>query len=177
VQPKNHIELLPGGLVAVRLTQGFDALIDLADLFLIAPYRWCVRRTGRSLYAQTMVSKDGRKRPLRMHHLIQPLLPGELTDHRNRNGLDNRRSNLRKATKADNQRNQPRKSTNTSGFRGVSWDRNQSKWVANIKMNYRHFYLGAYDLPEQAARAYDRAARQYHGEFASLNFPAEGLDS
>jgi hypothetical protein len=90
----------------------------------------------------------------------------------NRNGLDNRRANLRFATRAQQVCNMRQRGSNT-GFRGVSFSKERNKFYASIQHNYRTIPLGRYSTAEEAARAYDEAARKYHGEFATLNFPVK----
>jgi AP2 domain len=98
----------------------------------------------------------------------------ERTDHRNRNGLDNQRKNLRPATKAENARNLPAmRKVATSRYKGVSLHTLNGRWRARIKTDTGRVSLGVYATEEEAARAYDAAARVYHGEFAYLNFPDE----
>jgi hypothetical protein len=111
-----------------------------------------------------------------MHRDVMGAPDGLLVDHINQNGLDNRRSNLRIATGAQNQRNAHgrgihRGKASSSAFRGVS--RSKGKWGAHVSVNGRNIRLGTFVTEEAAARAYDKAARQYHGEFAGLNFPDE----
>ncbi len=96
----------------------------------------------------------------------------ECADHVNHNTLDHRRSNLRKATYFENAYNRIIKVANKSGFRGVSPVSLSYKWQARIRHQGTEIYLGCFNSLEEAARAYDDAARKFHGEFANLNFPA-----
>lgn len=89
------------------------------------------------------------------------------SDHINRNKLDNRRCNLRPATDSQNSCNQGIQKNNTSGYKGVHWS--YGKWRAVIGVNGKKIYLGSYNDPKEAARAYNKAALKYHGEFAVLN--------
>lgn len=89
------------------------------------------------------------------------------SDHINQDKLDNRRYNLRPATFSQNGCNQGVQKNNTSGYKGVFW--NQGKWMTQIKVDGKVIYLGYYDDPKEAARAYNKAALKYHGEFAVLN--------
>lgn len=108
-----------------------------------------------------------------MHRVILGL-PGEMDgDHRNGDGLDNRRSNLRPATAMQNSQNQGVRKTNKAGLKGVSWWGPLGKWKAGIQANGTPVHLGYFETPEAAARAYDAAARLYHGEFAKTNFSQE----
>jgi hypothetical protein len=147
---------------------GRAALVDDEDYALISQYRWYARMISSKIYAFTS-SRCGPRvvdRPIGMHELITGY---DLTDHKNGDGLDNRRENLREATVAQNLRNRGCPVNNTSGFKGVS--RKRDKWTAGIKANGVHKRLGGFATPEQAARAYDAMAIELHGEFACLNFP------
>lgn len=96
----------------------------------------------------------------------------QVVDHINGNGLDNRRENLRIATMSSNQWNQRKQRRCTkSKFKGVGLDDRTNKWSADIRAYKQRFYLGSFVLEEDAAMAYDAAARKLHGEFARLNFP------
>lgn len=90
-------------------------------------------------------------------------------DHINRNGLDNRRINLRAATAFQNLGNQALRSTNKSGYKGVNWNRLRRKWQGSIKIHGRSRHLGMFTDPVDAARAYNAAALEAWGEFAWLN--------
>ena len=90
-------------------------------------------------------------------------------DHINGNGLDNRRSNLRPASRSQNGANRGAPSNNTSGFKGVT--RFRLKWMAKIQVHGRTIHLGLFATPQEAARAYDTAALEHFGEYARPNFP------
>jgi hypothetical protein len=147
------------------------ALIDEEDADAVLNHKWHVRREGRRLYyAATNVHRDGQRTILRLHTF---LTGWPIVDHQNHDGLDNRRSNLRQATKCQNQQNQRLRSDNKSGYKGVFWDKRDRKWHARIRANGRAVSLRYHLTAEDAARAYDAAARELHGEFAWLNFPEE----
>jgi hypothetical protein len=105
-----------------------------------------------------------------MHRRILNPAPGKVVDHFNGNRKDNRRSNLRECTQAENRRN-TRKSRGTSRFKGVSWHCQMGKWQAKICHNGKSIHLGLFDDEVEAARACDKAAREFFGAFACLNFP------
>ena len=92
-------------------------------------------------------------------------------DHRNCNGMDNTRENLRPATRGQNTCNKPKRKNTTSRYIGVHWAKRDKRWVAQIKYSGGKKWLGNFDSEEAAARAFDEAARRYHKEFARLNFP------
>ena len=94
-----------------------------------------------------------------------------LVDHWDHDGLHNVRANLRVANKSANGANRRKSSNNTSGFKGVTTHRQTGKWQAEIKVGGKHRYIGIFDTPEEAAKAYDDVAHEAFGEFALLNFP------
>jgi hypothetical protein len=98
--------------------------------------------------------------------------PERQVDHINLDRTDNRWANLRAATQAENQRNTSSREGSSSKYLGVSWRKDRNKWKACIRHNGRLRGLGTFGCEADAAHAYDKAAAQFHGEFASLNFPA-----
>lgn len=147
----------------IILTQGKIALVDDADYESISKFRWYAHFNGSKWYAM----RDTATEQFRMHRQILGVTSNKiLVDHRNRDGLDNQRHNLRRATKAENAINSKLRKGNKSGLRGVHFDKARGKWAA--RLSYRH--LGRFDDPLEAARAYDRAALKHHGEFARLDF-------
>lgn len=104
--------------------------------------------------------------------LLHKLIVGyPIVDHINQDKLDNRKCNLRSATNSQNQWNQSKPKNNTSGYKGVYWDKQRQKWRAQIKINGRRRFLGYFDDILDAARSYDKAALELFGDFAVLNFP------
>lgn len=107
-----------------------------------------------------------------MHHLVIDIPPGLFPDHINHNGLDNRKANVRPVTRAQNVWNRRKfKRPTRSKYKGVDWAIDMKRWRARIRVNGRRIYLGSFSDELEAAKAYDRAARKYHGQFAALNFP------
>lgn len=164
------------GTLRVQIGEGWFATIDEADLPLIAPFSWrpWFNRSG-SVYAY---ARSG----VYMHRLIAGTSTGQETDHRNGDGLDNRRANLRTASPSQNRANsgKPRRpdgSAHTSQYKGVTWRKDSGKWSAKITAldpvlgRSRCRYLGMFTNEAVAARAYDAAALAQWGEFARLNFP------
>lgn len=159
----------------IQLTQGKVALVDDADFEWLNQFKWyaAYQRTGAHWYAQRRESSAS-SRKLLMHRVIldvdDPMLE---VDHKDRNGLNNTRANLRQATRAQNQQNGILPRNNTSGYKGIYLDKRRGKWQAKIRYNGKQHYIGQFDGPEAAARAYDAAARKHFGEFARCNFPLE----
>jgi hypothetical protein len=157
--------------IEVPLTQGQVALIDEVDAEAVLVHRWAAHRIGKTFYAAARARPDGGPEIIHLHTF---LTGWPLTDHRNGNGLDNRRANLREATKSQNAANRGLDRNNTSGFKGVYWNKAERKWQAHIQVDGKKRTLGRFPDPEDAARAYDAAALDAFGEFAWLNFP-EGV--
>lgn len=106
-----------------------------------------------------------------MHRFILDLKKEDPdVDHKDGNGLNNQRSNLRTATRAQNARNRRIRTDNTSGFKGVTWRKDLGKWNAFIEIKTKRIHLGYFTDPMEAACAYDMAAVKYFGEFAHCNF-------
>jgi len=106
-----------------------------------------------------------------MHHDVLKVGSNTQLDHRNGNGLDNRRRNLRRATPQQNSRNQKKRTGCTSRYKGVRWFQRLLKWHAYICVDYRQIHLGYFIEEKDAAKAYDRAAKRYFKGFARLNCP------
>lgn len=166
----------PGDLSACKtakltLSRGLVALIDAADLPLVGEYKWSALRGTRTFYAtRSLRLANGARASQRLHQLILGITG---IDHIDGNGLDNRRTNLRLASKEENGANQ-RKTRGTSAFKGVSWNKRNSRWEAKVQVSGRLRHLGSYRDEIEAALAYDAAAREMFGEFAALNFPLPG---
>jgi len=146
-------------------TRGHVVFTDAADVEVLRAASWRVYARKRYPHIIRVIGHwKGRNRTLAQ--VILPCAP--LADHRDRDPTNNRRANLRPATHAQNAQN--RRFVTVGGrFKGVSLLRGRHR--AAIWLNGRNRYLGVYDVPEDAARAYDAAAREHFGEFAFLNFP------
>lgn len=154
--------------IGVRLTLpcGRVALFDACDEELVAPYSWRSFVRPRTAY----VVASHHSLPVKMHRLILGAPDGVLVDHRDRNGLNNCRYNLRLATTSQNAHNQGARG-GSSQFKGVWWKPKVSRWRASITHERKKITLGHFVNEVDAARAYDAAALRLHGEFAVLNFP------
>lgn len=158
----------------IPLTKGKVALVDDEDFELVSQYKWHVQKTHRTFYAVTEIigaRKAGQRRLLSMQNLILPPPLGKRVDHKDRDGLNNQRSNLRHATNSQNCANRVSGKTPLSGYRGVRLYRQctQRPWAAQFMVRGKTLTFGYYATPEEAARTYNEAASKIWGEFAILN--------
>lgn len=155
-----------GDIAYVPLTQGYEAIIDAADAPAVGYYRWHAQKSGTSVYAVRNIRlDDGRWTLLALHTALTGF---SRADHRDGDGLNNRRGNLRCATVAQNSHNQRKGRNNTSGFKGVHFESQTGRWRASIRMDGKLYRLGRYDTPEAAHSAYCLASEQMHGEFGRV---------
>lgn len=148
----------------LELTQGLSAVVSDVDFAWVNQWKWHAVKVGRTYYAARRIKSHTRY----LHQEIANRMGLCRVDHKNRDGLDNRRSQLRPASAAENAQNRRKRLQCSSRFKGV-WLRKSGRWGAAIMPNYRQIYLGEFESEVEAARAYDRAACQYYGRFAMLN--------
>jgi hypothetical protein len=150
---ENHAEIV---LYDKKCEEVGRALIDLEDVEKCRKYKWHLSDTGYAL----------RGTRLKLHHLIVDFKP---VDHKNRNKLDNRKENLRKANKSQNMRNIYSHKDSVSKYKGVSLYGKNKRWRARIYVKNKEIHLGSFKDEKDAALAYNEAAKKYFGEFACLN--------
>ena len=157
-------------IVFIPLTQHKVAVIDFDDFEKVRPYKWYAQLIHKQWYATRLFYLGGKRKTGYLHILLCPG-GGKEVHHIDGDGLNNRRLNLQRRTHAQNLQGFQRKKTGASSrFRGVCWFKRDSVWVSYLKKNGRLHHLGRFENEEDAARAYDAAARKYFGEFASPNF-------
>ncbi len=141
------------------------ALVDDEDFEWLSQWKWSARKSHNTFYAQRNVNKDGKRTSLQMHRAI---LGAVRLDHKDGNGLNNCRSNLRPATSSQNGQNTGRYRTNTSGHKGVTWDKRRQKWLVQHQVDGHKKHVGYFDDVEEAGRAYREAVSRVFGEYASV---------
>lgn len=156
----------------IPLTQGKFAQVDDDDFAFLTQWKWFAHFDGNNFYA----GRQENQKELKMHRVIMNCNDGELVDHIDINGLNNQKLNLRKCTFAENLRNKKKYKNNQSNFKGVKTIRKKKKhevrvfYIARITIDRNCIYLGSFNDEVEAAKAYDTAAIEHHGKFASLNF-------
>lgn len=157
-------------IVEIAMTQGKVVVIDEEDLDIVRHISWCPKKDREGWYARGVIPET--KRRVYMHRLILGITdPNTEVDHRDGNGLNNQRANLRQATRTQNARNKGKHKVKQSRFKGCYQrnDRRNRLWRSTICVNGKSKQLGYFTTEEEAARAYNEAAKQYFGEFARLN--------
>lgn len=159
----------------ISLTKGKFALVDDADFEYLNQWKWCASKSRKSktFYAMRNARENGKNVGYRMHSVLMQTPKGMKTDHRNGDGLDNRRENLRVCNHANNLMNQSKRIDNKSGYKGVRFfPRSRSKtnpWRAEIRFEGKTRHLGLFPSLIAAAEAYDKSAKELFGDFAKLN--------
>ena len=155
----------------IPLSKDKIALIDDDDFERINQYKWHAHKGHSTHYARMRVRlRDGNRKNISMHRFIMNHPLGLSVDHIDGNGLNNTRSNLIIATASQNMANSRPKKTGSSRYKGVFWNTLKNRWTSAIRVSGKLIFLGHFNKEEQAAEAYDNAAREYFREFARLNF-------
>lgn len=149
----------------IVLTQFKHSILDDEDFRLFSKNKWCAMKSKKSYYA---IRKFGEK-TLYLHREILKCKTGEIVDHINGNGLDNRKNNLRICSNAENSRNR-KILKHSSKYKGVYWNKSKNKWHAQICFNYKNINLGYFKNEMAAAFRYDLKAKALFGQYASTNF-------
>jgi hypothetical protein len=158
----------------IDLGSGIFAIVEQRDYYRVKKLNWSIGGKGNCIYAVHYEKvESGNVIRVHMHRFIMGEPAGKLVDHHNSNKLDNRRGNLRIASYSENNSNRQKKQGTSSQYIGVHLNKKTGRWIAQIRIDGKSTHLGSFASEADAARAYDRAAKKYHKEFAKLNFPEE----
>jgi hypothetical protein len=166
-----------------NLTQGFVSIVSVEDADLLAAHRWTValnRRRGTPYVRRAITDESGKPHPLYLHKAITGVVGSAQVDHKNGVGLDNRRSNLRPATRGQNMANQRSRRRRSPHIpEGITLPKGVTYLPACKKRPFRAevggTHIGCFTTAEEAARAFDKRAYELWGEFAFLNYPDEPM--
>lgn len=151
------------GLVSIEMKHGIVSIVSIQDYETIRNYKWCAAKRANTHYA---VARDRKtKKNVLMHRILLNAKPDEQVDHRDGDGLNNQRNNIRKCSIFDNMQHTKFRKNNTSGHRGVQYRSDRGVWSARIMAKRRYISLGCFAKKEAAVMAYFDAAKKYHGEF------------
>ncbi len=161
----------------IKLTQGKIALIDDEDYELFSQDKWCVSKSENVYYAVRVITIEGQQKTILIHREIaarilrRSLRKNEEIHHINGDGLDNRRCNLKVVSRSQHMMSSKKRNGQyTSKYKGVSWCKRDKKWITQIRLNGKLMHIGYFKNELDAAKAYDKTAKELFGEFVKLNF-------
>lgn len=157
----------------IPLTQGKFALVDDEDFDYLMQWKWRLLKGKYTYYAITSIYRERKRSTESMHRMILKPKEGQWIDHKNRNGLNNTRLNIRTCTMSQNAQNRRAIKNTTSKYKGVMWHPRLKKWKVQIYSSVKCIYLGVFADEVEAAKTYDKKAKGLFGEFAKFNFNGE----
>ena len=154
----------------IPLTRGEYAIVDSEYFEWLNQWKWNLDERGKYFYAvRWLPKKDGKQKKVSMHRFITSAPDGMEVDHINGDCLDNRKANLRVCSHAENQRNSRVRKDNTSGYKGVCFNKKSKRWKAQIRIGGgERLHLGYFPTAEEASFAYNEAAKKHHGDFTKV---------
>lgn len=163
--------LADGKTVKVPLTRGQFALVDALDFNVVSAYKWFALKAPTKWYAVRSKMVNCKRFTVYMAREIMNTSAECEADHKDGDGLNNRRKNLRNCLHVQNSRNlKVSRRNNKTGLKGVHWCNTSRRFIARIRCNYKIICLGYFQEAKKAALAYDEAAKKLFGEFSRLNF-------
>ena len=150
-----------------RYANKYFALVDDEDYDYLNQWKWCAKKDKTTYYAMRTIWINGKPNGILMHRLVIKANNGMMIDHKDMNGLNNQKFNLRICTQSQNRMNG--RARGKSKYLGVCY-RDNKYIMAVISINGKQKKLGTFKTEEEAAKRYDEFAKIYHGEYANLNF-------
>jgi len=163
----------------ILLSQNKVTLVDDSDFYTLSQYNWCAYKDCRNFYVVGRLRIRGNRKMVKMHHIIMGYpAPGFVSDHRDGNGLNNQRYNLRFLTHRESCLNR-KHTSRISKYPGVIWMEKNKKWASQLWINKEHKYLGSYFTEEDAFNAYMAVVRKTNPQFGKdfRIFDQDGIDS
>lgn len=142
-------------------------MVDNEDFEELNKHKWYAHDGNCTFYAHRHSIINGKDKTILMHRVISKTPTGLLTDHIDGNGLNNQKKNLRDATHSQNLQNRKKHKNNTSGYRGVSWNKDTKKWAAIVGVNGKYIYLGLFTSKNSANKICKETRKKYYGEFSN----------
>lgn len=157
----------------ILVIHGFEVILDDEDFERVSAFSWRIVQSDLRKYGLVYFihswSEGHKIKNIILHRFVMGSHPGDpIIDHANGNTLDNRKANLRPCTHSQNCWNCKKPKNNTSGYKGVVWDKSKGKWIAQIQVYKKRIKLGTFDIKEEAAKAYRIASLEYHGQFGRV---------
>lgn len=153
----------------IPLTLGNFAQVDDEFYDYLNQFKWHTHKDRKRCYARTTIKIDGAPKKVLMHRIVLKPKINEVCDHKDGNGLNNTKENLRICTRSQNSKNQKPKNGGSSLYKGVYFNKDTGKWLARITTNRNCKYLGLFGNEIDAAKEYNNEALKMHGEFAKIN--------
>lgn len=148
----------------IKLTQGYNTIVDDADFQYLSKWKWFYNKG----YVRRSDYSTGKLIKIYMHREIMKPPKGMVIDHIDSDKLNNQRSNLRICTHQQNQCNRKKYKNNKSGYKGVSFNKRDCKWVAGIGVGGMKKHLGSFTTAEEASKAYEQASIKLHGVYGKV---------
>lgn len=151
----------------IQLTQGQVTIVDDDDFESVSKYKWYAQRRRNTFYAVRHIKSGDKYINLQLHRFLMNPKTGMCVDHRDCNGLNNQRMNLRVCTHAENTRNLRHKRKNAAKYRGIYMS-SSGKYIAKVRFNYKQYNSRSFPTSDEAITAHREMIRSLHGEFSAV---------